>query len=43
MEMQNPNPHGIERVQVSEPLRACVGPQERPKGEYAQDRVGSNE
>ena len=27
--------HGKARVQVSEPLRACVGPQERPKGEYA--------
>ena len=29
--------HGIARVQDSEPLRACVGPQERPKGEYAPD------
>ena len=29
--------HGTAKVQDSEPLRACVGPQERPKGEWVQD------
>ena len=32
-------PHGTARVQVSEPLRAYVGPQERPKGEYAPEFI----
>ncbi len=42
-QIPNEIPHGIARVQVSEPLRACVGPQERPKGESSQGPVISNE